>query len=91
MQAWFASGGAAAVVLAGMAAEAAVLAGLYWRAGVGVRPGLLLPNLGAGGCLVGAAGVAMGGGWWGWVSGLLLGGLLLHLVDLSGRWTGGRG
>ena len=41
--------------------------------------------------MVGAAGVAMGGGWWGWVSGLLLGGLLLHLVDLSGRWTGGRG
>ena len=91
MQAWFASGGAAAAVLAGMALEAAVLAALYWRTGRGVRPGLLLPNLGAGGCLVGAAGVAMGGGWWGWVSGLLLGGLLLHLLDLSGRWMKGRG
>ena len=88
MTAFLASGGGVALILAGMAVEAVALTLLFRRTGRGVRPGSLLPNLGAGACLVGASGLAMQGAWWVWVSALLLGGGALHVLDLRGRWSG---
>ena len=86
MAEFYASGGVVALILGGMVVEGIVLAVLWGRTGRGVAPWVLLPNLGAGGCLVGAAGVALRGGWWGWVGALLLLGGVLHVVDLRGRW-----
>lgn len=74
------------LVIAGIAAEALVLAILFHRTGRGVPPGILLPNLLAGVCLLGAAGLAMRAAWWGWTGALLLAAGLLHAIDLRGRW-----
>ncbi len=87
MDAWFASGGATAAILAGMALEAVALTLLFRRTGRGVPPRLLLPNLGAGACLIAASGAALHAAWWGWVSMALLAGLALHLLDLRLRWS----
>ena len=86
MAGFMASGGAVAVILLGMAVEAAVLVLLFRTRGQGVPPRLLLPNLGAGACLIAASGAALRGVAWEWVSALLLAGLVLHVVDLRARW-----
>jgi hypothetical protein len=86
MAALYASGGVVFVILVGMALEGAALAVLFHRTGRGVPPLVLLPNLVAGACLVGASGTALRGAWWGWTGALLLLGGLLHIVDLRGRW-----
>lgn len=90
MAALYADGGIVLLILAGIGVEAAVLAVLFRRTGRGVPPGLLLPNLAAGACLIGAAGAALRGAWWGWVGALLLAGGVLHAVDLKGRWRSRR-
>ena len=86
MAEFYASGGVVLLILGGMVVEAVVLAVVWGRTGRGVAPRVLLPNLVAGGCLVGASGVALRGGWWGWVGALLLLGGVLHVMDLRGRW-----
>jgi hypothetical protein len=86
MEAAFASGAIPFAIVAGMVIEALILAALFRRTGRGIPPLVLLPNLGAGACLMAAAGVALRGGGWGWVGGLLFAGGVLHAVDLRGRW-----
>jgi hypothetical protein len=86
MAALYADGGIVFLILAGMGCEWVILSVIFQRTGRGVPPLVLLPNLAAGACLVGAAGEAMRGGWWGWTGALLLAGGVLHLVDLRGRW-----
>ena len=83
---WFASGAIPFVIVAGMAIEAAALALLFQRTGRGVPPATLLPNLGAGACLMAAAGAALRGAWWGWVGALLFAAGVLHVMDLRKRW-----
>jgi hypothetical protein len=86
MAGWYASGGIVVAILVGMAVEAAVLVVLFGRTGRGVPPGVLLPNLAAGACLIAASGMALRGAWWGWTGALLLAGGVLHVVDIRGRW-----
>lgn len=74
-------------ILAGMAAEAIVLALLYIRRRRGVPPGALLPTLAAGAMLLLAMRLALAGAWWGWVSLSLLAALAGHVADLRQRWT----
>lgn len=89
MEAWFASGGATAAILAGMALEALALTIVFRRTGQGVPPRLLLPNLAAGACLIAASGAALQGAPWPWIALALLAGLALHLLDLKTRWSRG--
>ena len=86
MTALFASGVIVLLILAGVALEAAALSVLFHRTGRGIPPAILLPNLGAGACLLAAAGAALRGWWWGWIGALLLVGGIMHLVDLRRRW-----
>lgn len=82
----FASGAVVWLILGGMAAEAVLLTALHHRTGRGLGPRDLLPNLAAGGFLVGATGAVLGGAPWGWVAALLLAGGVLHVIDLRSRW-----
>ena len=75
-------------ILAGMAAEAALLALLYRRTGRGIGPAALLPTLLAGAMLLLGMRLALAGAGWGWVSACLLAGLAGHLGDLRQRWRG---
>lgn len=90
MAALYANGGIVVVILAAMAIEALVLVLLFRRTGRGVPPGVLLPNLAAGACLIAAAGSALRGAWWGWTGALLLAGGALHALDLRNRWQSRR-
>ena len=74
-------------ILAAMVCEGLGLT-MLWRFGRrGVAPGALLWNLGSGACLLLAMRLALGGAWWGFVSGALLGALVLHLGDLRRQWA----
>ncbi len=86
MAAWVGSGRVLDAILVAMALEGAVLVALWRMSGRGVAPGALLPNLFSGMCLLGAMRVALAGGWWAWVSLLLLAAGLLHGADLWRRW-----
>ncbi len=74
-------------ILAGMLCEGMALVLLFRVRGRGVAPSGLVWNLGSGLCLVLAMRLALGGAWWGFVSGGLLGALVLHLVDLRRQWV----
>lgn len=74
------------LVLAGIVVEAAVLLAVHRLTGRGLGRAALLPNLAAGGFLLLAARVGMGGAAWFWVSACLLAGLVAHVVDLRQRW-----
>ena len=74
------------LVLAGVVLEAAVLLAFHRFTGRGLGGAALLPNLVAGGFLLLAARVGLGGAAWPWMSACLLAGGLAHLVDLRQRW-----
>jgi hypothetical protein len=83
---WIMSGRVLDLILIGMALEGAVLVAVWRVSRRGVAPGALLPNLCSGMCLLVAMRTGLTGAWWGWVSLPLLGALLFHIGDLSGRW-----
>lgn len=77
-----------AAILAGVALEAAALLLFHARTGRGPAPRALLPNLGAGACLLGAALAAAEGVPWFGVAACLAGSLACHVLDLRARWNG---
>ena len=84
----FASGRLVDFIFMVVVVEAAVLL-LYWqRAGRGISPGDLLPNLCAGALLLLALRVTLGGGGWMPVCGCLAASGVAHLFDVSRRWRG---
>ena len=74
-------------ILAAMLCEGVGFSVLWRLGGRGVAPGALLWNLGSGMCLLLAMRLALGGAWWGLVSGALLGALVLHLTDIWRHWV----
>ncbi len=86
MQSLFASGRIIDVILVAVALEAAVLAVLRSRFGIG--PGLIrmLANLIAGICLMVAVRLALVYAPWTEIAAALLAALIAHLADLTGRW-----
>jgi hypothetical protein len=82
----FANGRLVDVVLFIVAIEAALLV-IYWRSTRrGVSPGDLLPNLCAGGFLLLALRLSLGGAGWQLCCGSLAAAGLAHLVDLNRHW-----
>ena len=73
-------------VIAGIAVEAALLLAYHRLTGRGLRASALLPNLVAGGFLLLAMRVGLGGAAWPWMSACLLAGLAAHVADLRQRW-----
>ena len=72
-----------------MALAALELVGLGWyfrATGRGVPPRWLAANLAAGGALLVALRLAIGGAWWGWIGLALAGAGLAHAVDMRQRW-----
>lgn len=86
MSALFASGRIVDAILLLTALEAAGLLWLHHRAGAGVAPADLLPNLLAGASLLLALRAGLAGAWFGWVAAALLAALVFHLADLRRRW-----
>lgn len=70
-----------------MGVEAAGLIALWILAGRGVKPGPLLANLAAGGCLLLALRAAIRGGSPTLLAGLLALSFAAHLFDIWFRWT----
>jgi hypothetical protein len=82
----FASGRLVDLILIIVAVEAACLL-LYWRSRRrGVSPGDLLPNLCAGGFLLLALRLSLGGAGWQLCCASLGAAGIAHLVDLNRRW-----
>lgn len=88
MEAFFASGRVADLILALLALELAALAA--WRAatGTGPSPRALLPFLLAGAFFALALRAALTGDGWAWVAAPLAAAFLAHLWDLARRWSG---
>jgi len=86
MDALFASGRAADIVLAVLVIEAMVLTVLHARSGAGPPPRVFAPMIGAGVLLVLALRCALTGAPWPWIALLLSGGGAVHAVDLWQRW-----
>lgn len=82
----FASGRLVDLILVVVALEAGVLL-LYWlRAGRGITPDELLPNLCAGAFLLLALRITLGGGGWMPACGCLAAAGFAHLIDINRRW-----
>ena len=86
MDALFASGRAADLVLAVLVIEAIVLTVRHARSGAGPPPRVFAPLIGAGILLVLALRCALTGAPWPWIALLLSAGGLVHLLDLRQRW-----
>jgi hypothetical protein len=86
MDALFASGRAADIVLAVLVIEAFVLTVRHARSGAGPPPQVFAPMIGAGVLLVLALRCALTGAPWPWIALLLSGGGAVHVVDLWQRW-----
>lgn len=86
MDALFASGRAADLVLAVLLLEAAFLTWRHARSGAGPPPRVFAPMIGAGILLVLALRCALTGAPWPWIALLLSAGGLVHLLDLRQRW-----
>ena len=87
MAAWIASGRVLDVILVGMVLEGVVLAALWRRRRQGVAPGILLPNLLSGMCLLLAMRLGLAGAWFGWIGLALLGALACHVADVKRNWA----
>lgn len=74
-------------ILFGIVLEGAVLMAWHRRVGHGIEPRSLLPNLAAGGCLLLAIRLALGGAGWIWIASCLAGALMAHVADLQRRWV----
>ncbi len=81
-----ASGRLIDLLLVAVAIQGGAMAVHARRTGRGVPPASLLATLAAGGFLLLALRVALVGGWWGWIMGLLAASLAAHLLDLRLRW-----
>ena len=66
--------------------EGMALVAYHRKTGKGVAPQEFLANLLSGLCLMLALRNALGGGWWGWTLGLLVGSGLAHASDVWRRW-----
>ena len=87
LEAFFATGQVADLLLALIAAEAAWLA---WRRRTGrSAPAGVMPFLLAGAALVLALRLALTEAWWGWIGLALAASGAAHAVDLAGRWRRG--
>lgn len=86
MDALFASGRAADLVLAVLLLEAVVLTWRHARSGAGPPPAVFAPMIGAGILLVLALRCALTGASWPWIALLLSAGGVVHLFDLRQRW-----
>jgi hypothetical protein len=86
MSALFASGHIADVILAFAILEGAALLLFRHRAGRGIAPADLLPNLCSGLSLMLALRLALTASPWPWIALCLLASLLAHLLDLRFRW-----
>ncbi len=75
------------LIMLGMALEGAALLAWHRRAGRGIAPGALLPNLAAGGCLLLGMRLALGDAGWIWIASCLAGALAAHILDLRRRWV----
>jgi len=82
----FANGVVLDLILAAMAVEGLGLTLRYALTGRGIAPADFLANLLSGMCVLLGMRLALGGAWWGFVSGSLLGALVFHLVELRRRW-----
>ena len=91
MDALFASGRIVDLILAGVAMEALLLAGLRYRLGAGPSLPGLMANLAAGAALMMALRAALTGAAWPGVAAFMLAGLLAHGADLVLRFRGGDG
>ncbi len=79
-----------ALIVAAMGLEALVLLAWYRRTGRGLPPRNLLPNLAAGGSLMGALLVLLSGAPLVLLLGLLAAAGVAHVLDLQRRWQSGR-
>ncbi len=86
MEAFFASGRAAELILGVLVLEFAALAAWRARTGTGPSPRALLPLLLAGACFALALRAALTGQGWVWVAAPLSAAFLAHLWDLAQRW-----
>lgn len=91
MEALFASGRIVDLILAGVALEALLLAGLRYRLGAGPSLPGLMANLAAGAALMLALRAALTGSAWPVVAAFMLAGLLAHAADLALRFRGADG
>ena len=89
MASLFASGRIVDLILAAVAVEAVLLAGLRYRFGAGPALPGLLANLAAGSALMLALRAALTGSAWPVVAAFMLAGLLAHGIDLALRFRGG--
>jgi hypothetical protein len=86
MSALFAGGWILNWILLGMVAEAGVVWAAQRFGAGGAARGKLLPTIGSGCFVMLAMRLGMGGAWWGFIAAALLGGLVLHVADIAGRW-----
>ena len=89
MEALFASGRIVDLILAAVAVEALLLAGLRYRLGAGPPLAGLLANLAAGAALMLALRAALTGSAWPVVAAFMLAGLVAHGADLALRFRRG--
>ncbi len=89
MSALFASGRIVDLILAGVALEALLLAGLRYRIGAGPALPGLVANLAAGAALMLALRAALTGSAWPMIATFMLVGLVAHVADLLLRFRGG--
>jgi hypothetical protein len=82
----FANGVVLDLILGAMAVEGLGLTLRHALTGRGIAPKDFLANLLSGMCVLLGMRLAIGGAWWGFVSGSLLGALAFHVVDLHRRW-----
>jgi hypothetical protein len=82
----FASGRLVDLILIVVVIEAAVLLSVWRYARRGIAPGDLLPNLCAGGFLLLALRITLGGAGWMSACGCLAAAGVAHLIDVSRRW-----
>jgi hypothetical protein len=88
MEALFASGHVADLILVVLVLEAVVLIAWHRRTGRGLAPRAVLALALPGAALVAALRFALTGAWWGWIALALLAAFAAHLADIAVRWRG---
>jgi hypothetical protein len=88
MEALFASGHVADLILVVLVLESALLIAWHRRTGNGLVPRAVLALALPGVALVLALRLALTGAWWGWIALALLAAFAAHLADIALRWRG---
>jgi hypothetical protein len=86
MEALFASGHVADLILVVLVLETVVLIAWHRRTGRGLAPRAVLALAFPGAALVIALRLALTGAWWGWIALALLAAFAAHLADIAVRW-----